>query len=106
LDLSDFSLCVSTERARRVRVGVRGDLDHVTKAQLVETVAALCGRCDALVIDLSEVDFVDAGGLGALAAVKGICDGATIDFRVDGDPPMLARLLEITGIELPRTQNA
>jgi anti-anti-sigma factor len=100
VDLSVFALRV-TDGEGVVRIDVRGELDHLTHHQLVEAVEASCSGCDELVIDLTGVTFIDGGGLAGLARAAGLCEAATVDLVVNGQPPLLTRMLEATGIELP-----
>jgi len=100
--LEDFALAISRDGADALRVEVRGDLDHVTNPRLVALIADCIGECDNLVVDLTDVSFVDAGGIAALARVVDLCGGARVGVTVEGQPPLLTRLLEITGYDLPR----
>ena len=84
-----------------VHIDVRGELDHLTHHQLVEAVEASCSGCSELVIDLTGVTFIDGGGLAGLARAAGLCEVATVDLVVNGQPPLLTRMIEATGIELP-----
>jgi anti-sigma B factor antagonist len=80
-------------------VRVRGELDAATAAalqsELADTVAQAEGR---IVIDLTEVPFVDSSGLGALVAVrKRALDGGTpVVLRAPHD--RVRMLLEVTGL--------
>lgn len=66
MDASTVSFQTST--GPPVVVTVRGDLDLATSRMLVDHVVAL-GAGD-VVLDLREVEFIDASGLGALVAVR------------------------------------
>ena len=80
-------------------VRVKGELDAATaptlQARLADTVERAEGR---IVIDLTEVPFVDSSGLGALVAVR--------KRALDGGTPVVLRaphervrmLLEVTGL--------
>jgi anti-anti-sigma factor len=100
VDLPVFALRV-VDDDDAVRISVRGELDHLTQQQLVDAVEASCGGCRELVIDLTDVTFIDGGGLTGLARAAGLCELATVELLVDGQPPLLPRMLEATGIELP-----
>jgi anti-anti-sigma factor len=102
LRLEDFALAVSRDGGSALRIEVRGDLDHLTNARLVALVADCVGTCDTIVVDLDDVTFIDAGGLTGLARVIDLCNGARVGVAVEGNPPLLARLLDVTGLELPR----
>jgi anti-anti-sigma factor len=101
LRLEDFALAVSPDGGSALRIEVRGDLDHMTNARLVALVADCIGKCDAIVVDLGDVTFIDAGGLNGLSRVVDLCSGARVGVAVEGHPPLLTRLLEVTGLELP-----
>jgi anti-anti-sigma factor len=102
LRLEDFALAVSRDGGSALRIEVRGDLDHLTNPRLVALVADCLGQCDDLVVDLRDVTFIDAGGLTGLSRVIDLCRGARVGVAIDGHPPLLNRLLEVTGLELPR----
>jgi anti-anti-sigma factor len=102
LRLEAFALAVSRNGDSALRIEVRGDLDHLTNPRLVALVADCVGKCDGLVVDLRDVTFIDAGGLKGLARVIDLCNRASVGVAVEGDPPLLSRLLEVTGMELPR----
>ncbi|HLI00166.1 MAG TPA: STAS domain-containing protein [Acidimicrobiales bacterium] len=77
---------------------LQGDLDTYTAPRLRQALAALASA-PRLVVDLSDVAFIDSAGLGAL--VGGIrraqdAGGAT---AVVCRRPALVRLLEMTGFE-------
>ena len=99
--LEDFALAVSQDGCTALRIEVRGDLDHLTNPRLVSLAADCLGRCDELVVDLRDVSSIDAGGLTGLSRVVELCNGARIGVAVEGHPPLLTRLLEVTGLELP-----
>ena len=65
-----------------------------------ETEAALCPKLDEIVIDLSETNFVDSSGLGALvwlfkAANRRKAEGG-VTMRVIHPQPPVQQLLELT----------
>ena len=101
MTLEDFALAVSQDGDSALRIEVRGDLDHLTNPRLVALVADCLGHCDDIVIDLAEVTFIDAGGLSGLSRAIDLCDRAHVPIAVEGHPPLLVRLLEVTGLELP-----
>jgi len=103
VDLPPLTVCASRPREGAVRIIVRGELDHLTHSRLVQVVAQSCDGCEDMVIDLTDVTFIDGGGLSALATASALCGGAKVDLRVDGEPPLLTRLLDLTGLDLPRS---
>lgn len=75
-----------------------GELDAFTVSQLRETLAGLAGT-PHLVLDLSNVTFIDTGGLGAL--VGGIRRTRDLggEVAIACNRPVLVRLLHTTGFE-------
>lgn len=60
-------LSVAVEQVEGVAtVRVRGDLDLASKGELRRTLGELALGVEPIVVDLSEVDFIDSAGLGAL----------------------------------------
>jgi anti-anti-sigma factor len=100
--LEDFALAVSRDGGSALRIEVRGDLDHLSNTRLVALVADCLGSCDDIVVDLGDVTFIDAGGLTGLSRVVDLCKGARVGLAIEGHPPLLTRLLEVTKLELPR----
>ena len=85
---------VHPDPPRRAVLVLRGDLDHVSAARVRRTVERLAsdGR-DEIVLDLSALDFMDAGGLKLLYGLRDGAAGAACSI-VDGSPAA-ARLLEL-----------
>ena len=92
---SQLEIVERTESAAAARLS--GDLDIVTsddvKRELVELIDA--GH-PALVLDLSDVGFVDSSGLGVLVAVHRHAESKGGGFVVRSAPPQVRRLFEIT----------
>ena len=53
---------------------------------------------DELVIDLSDVTFMDAAGLGTLLTARNLADKASVEFVLRGISDPLVRIFEITGL--------
>jgi anti-anti-sigma factor len=56
----------SSIRGGRVVVALRGDLDVTGAADAEASITARMARGQSLVIDMSALDFIDCGALGAL----------------------------------------
>jgi anti-anti-sigma factor len=85
---------VHADRPRRAVVSLRGELDHVSAPRVRRTVAALAADgCDEIVLDLSRLSFMDAGGLKLLYALRDDAVGARCSM-VDGSDAV-ARLLQL-----------
>jgi anti-sigma B factor antagonist len=52
-----------------------------------------------VIIDLEEVSFIDASGLGALAGAAGRAAKAGGSLHVTAAPPRIRRLLALTGLD-------
>ena len=75
-----------------------GELDAFTVGQFRETLSDLANR-PQLLIDLSEVPFMDSAGLGALIGGIRRVREAGGDVAVACSRPTLARLLHTTGFD-------
>ena len=77
-----------------------GDLDIVTSADVKRELARLVDDGYAsLVLDLSDVGFVDSSGLGALVALHRHAESQGGRFAVRAVPPKVQRLFEITRLD-------
>ncbi|MEV4579986.1 STAS domain-containing protein [Nonomuraea jabiensis] len=81
-------------------VRLSGDIDIFTTAQLRQRlINALSYSTGLLVLDLSQVTFCGAGGLGVMIGVQGRARSLGIRLALIGVPPRMARLLRITGLD-------
>jgi anti-sigma B factor antagonist len=81
--------------ARVVRV--RGELDLATHEQLSEQLGRAAEGEEAIVVDLSECEFMDSSGVRAL--LVGLRDsGGDGRFLIAGPSPQVQRILEMTGL--------
>jgi anti-sigma B factor antagonist len=94
-----FTLEVRPEGDLTVVV-VTGELDIATAPRIRDTVSRLrADGCDAMVLDLRELTFVDSQGLALLVQLDREARTQAWDFAIaDGSPP-LSRLLKIVGLE-------
>lgn len=83
----------------RVRLAVRGELDLATADQVAERLRALRGRGEAVLLDLDELEFMDAAGLRVVlsAAEEARKDGWS--FTVTRGSAPVRRLYELLDIE-------
>jgi len=87
--------------ARAAVCSLAGDLDTGTLAPAQESLAALVGQRPAvLVVDLAEVAFCDSSGLNLLLKTRLAAAGAGTELRLAAVPPMVMRVLELTGAHL------
>ncbi|WP_113702947.1 STAS domain-containing protein [Nonomuraea lactucae] len=81
-------------------VRLSGDIDIFTTAQLRRRLLdTLSYSTDRLVLDLSQVTFCDAGGLAVLLGVQGRARARGITLALTGLPPIMSRLLRISGLD-------
>ncbi|MEO3801924.1 STAS domain-containing protein [Nonomuraea sp. B1E8] len=81
-------------------VHLSGDIDIFTTARLRQRlINALDHSTDLLILDLSQVTFCGAGGIGVLIGVQGRARTRGITLALTGVPPSVARLLSITGLD-------
>ncbi|MEO3876535.1 STAS domain-containing protein [Nonomuraea sp. B12E4] len=81
-------------------VHLSGDIDIFTTVQLRQRLLnTLAHSADLLVLDLSQVTFCGAGGLGVMIGVQSRARARGITLALTGLPPRVARLLRITGLD-------
>jgi anti-sigma B factor antagonist len=90
----DFALVVERTGAATV-VRVSGELDLHTAGQLEEAISTADGL--PLVVDLSEVTFLDSTALGVLIRTSRRAPDRPVPLVLDGLE--LRRIFEITGLE-------
>lgn len=83
----------------RVIVAVAGEIDIATVAELRERLFELAESNQSVIVDLSQVSFVDSTGLGALvgAAKRAAAHGGTL--HVVGARPAVRQLFRVTGLD-------
>ncbi|GAA3446937.1 STAS domain-containing protein [Planomonospora venezuelensis] len=81
-------------------VHLSGDIDILTTTRLRRRLLnALDNSTDLLVLDLSQVTFCGAGGLGVMIDVQSHGRERGITLALTGLPSSIARLLRITGLD-------
>jgi anti-anti-sigma factor len=82
-------------------VSVFGELDQATAPQLSETLQRVIdGGVGAVLVDLSDCEFIDSTGLAVLVRAREEITAADArDFAICCPNSQVRRLLEITGIE-------
>ena len=94
-------LGIETERTSSVlRVCLRGELDMLTAPLLAEVLERdrASGRRH-LVVDMTELQFMDRAGLAALLEGAGQGTQSRPVLSITGCPPNVRRVLELTGHE-------
>ena len=92
-----------TIRVRRERgyvvVAVAGEVDIATVARLRDRLSVLVAVGRSLVVDLDQVSFIDAAGLGALAGASGRAAAHGAGLHVVCARPQTVRLFRMTGLD-------
>jgi anti-sigma B factor antagonist len=91
---------VAVRRSGGVAVAhLRGDYDLANASALrMHLVDVLRQRPTGLVIDLSEVSFCDLACIRTLVALRRRADVLGAWIRLAGPPPLVCRLLDLTGL--------
>jgi anti-sigma B factor antagonist len=89
----------STEPGQSVTVAVIGELDIATVARFTARTGELArdGHLREMVVDLSGLTFIDAGGLRALVELRSRLEQQQAGLVLDGVPAHMGRLLRIIG---------
>lgn len=96
----ELTTAVTAVTSTSTRVRVTGELDVATAQRFATALAeVISARRPNVVIDASGLRFCDSAGLAALELVGGLaeaCDGAITVTRAR---PIVARILEFTGLD-------
>ncbi|MFF4273465.1 STAS domain-containing protein [Streptomyces sp. NPDC001536] len=86
------------DRDTRALITLAGEIDLAT-APLVRTALAACvsDGIRTVDVDLTAVTFCDVSGLNAFLAASRLATEAGATLRLHYPPPVLARMIEITG---------
>jgi len=100
MDASDFRLEEDQPRPGTLVVSVHGDLDLHSADRLGDLLVAAVDRgVSLLVVDLSDVEFVDSQGLGALLRGTRRFGAGKERFRLVVPAPEIRRVFEITALD-------
>jgi anti-anti-sigma factor len=81
------------------RVRGRGELDVATAARLEAALEPLVdGKASLVVLDLSEVSFLDSSGLRTIVRTATALEDDGGRLIIDGVSPAVSRVLEVTGL--------
>jgi anti-sigma B factor antagonist len=95
-----LSLSLSTEVTGNAGIiCVGGDLDIYTAPKLKEAIDDALPRTTRLVIDLTDVHFIDSTALGVLVAAHQHAKSSSGDLRLVVDDPFLLKIFRITGFD-------
>ncbi len=80
-------------------LSVSGDIDALTAPQLTEAIlTALADQPDAMVVDLSDVDFLASAGMSVLVLAHEQVT-RTVGFAVVADGPSTSRILKLVQLD-------
>ncbi len=79
-------------------LSVRGELDIATASSLDERLRALLDEHHQVVLDLSELSFLDSTGLAVLVRAAQMAEGAGGGFAVRAVSSSAQRVLELSGV--------
>ncbi|MBO1330250.1 STAS domain-containing protein [Streptomyces sp. VRA16 Mangrove soil] len=97
-NVAAFGCRVRGTRGRRV-IELWGELDILAVEQMSERLLSLMGRGSTdLVLDLSQVSFIDCRGLSMLCAVRVRVQQGDGRLTLVSDKPQFRRLLRLTGL--------
>ena len=92
-----FGLTLETQGNRHTLL-LSGELDLASAPELEAEAHRLCGEgAGELVLDLSELDFMDSTGLRALLTCIHLCEEHGCVFLVTPGRPQVERLFEVVG---------
>jgi anti-sigma B factor antagonist len=94
-DLASFWL--SDTRGCTV-VGAAGEIDVATAPGLRDALDAACQRSSRIVLDFTEVTFLDSKGMDAMIGALGPHSPGARAVRVVGAAPMVCTVLDVTGL--------
>ena len=94
-----FAILVAPREDGSVRVQVRGELDLSTSPQLDEALRREIDAGKRVVVDLSEIAFIDSSGLNTLiAALRASSSNGAALMVSSSLPAQVQRVLEVTGL--------
>lgn len=95
-----FSINLSQLAENRVRLSVRGELDLSTSPELGETLGRELDGGNSVVLDLSDVTFIDSTALNTLVSALRSCENNGGSLNVAPDlPKQVRRVFQITGLD-------
>jgi len=96
---AEFEVTASEQTALPV-LRVRGEIDVASAPEFHARLSDLAGRGpEVIMVDLSEVSFIDSTGLGVLVGAVGDMRARGGDLRLVVTQPQIIKLLELTGLD-------
>ena len=90
---------VEVDSEGQILVYAEGDIDLVTSDALRQALVEALEKSAAVVVDVSEVGFIDSSGLNAFVWGHREAEQAGGSLRLRRASPMLRRLLKITDLD-------
>lgn len=78
---------------------LHGDIDLANSRELRDQIAAGFGQTDTVVLDCSDVTFMDCAGLRCLLELRIMATAASSTLVLAAVPPPVSRLLQLTELE-------
>lgn len=96
-----MNLTITEEREYNhpVRLMVSGEIDVFTAPKLRERLLPLCQDGQTVVVDLSEVNYIDSTGLGVFVGAYKIQQTSSGKMILIGVNRRLSRIFRITGLQ-------
>jgi anti-anti-sigma factor len=85
--------------ANRAVVTLRGELDLMSVAVLVDCFAGIAPTIDEVVLDFAELDFIDCAGLNAIAAAAQAMAAHGGSLSIRSPRPQSQRVLDLVNFE-------
>lgn len=94
-----LAINISTSNPGPLLLSLRGVVDLQTRDELIEAAHdALQKSPEGLVFDMTEVEFLESTGIGALIQISRDVADVGAHFRVQNPSKQVLRVLEITGL--------
>jgi anti-sigma B factor antagonist len=95
-----LSIQTGAQGERTFVLALRGEVDYATAQQFREAVSELLssGRAGLLIVDLSQVSFLDSTGVGTLVVARRICADCGVQLVLHHVNPFIARLFAVLGV--------
>jgi anti-anti-sigma factor len=95
-----FAITAASASESGVRLDVWGELDLSTSPQLAEALDREFAAGNSVLLDLSNVTFIDSTGLNVLIGGLRSCEKNGCDFTINPDlPAQIRRVFQITGLD-------
>ncbi len=91
---------VCTTEGDMLRAAIKGEVDHHGAKALREEIddAILFAMPKKVVLDLTDVDFMDSSGLGIIMGRKALADKLGAKFSLQNPSKRVARIIELSGL--------